>query len=56
MKYKLTMVSVTYRGIPKVIFVKLPLDANGKTIASSELINSLASNLGACQGETYSYG
>ena len=55
-KKKLTMVSVNYRGRPKVVFVYAPVDEQGHTYISMALLDKLAGELGAQHGETFSHG
>jgi hypothetical protein len=51
---KLTMVSIVFHGIRKVMFVMLPY-INGKAIVSQELINGALADLGCTErGMTYS--
>lgn len=53
MKYKLTAVSVSMRGVKSVAFVKLPVGKDGKVRVDEKKLRQM---FHIWDGETYSFG
>lgn len=53
MKYKLTAVSVTTRGVKSVVFVKLPIGNDGKVRMDEKKLRQM---FHIWDGETFSFG
>lgn len=55
-RYKLTMVSVWYRGVRHVRFIDLPVDEKGTAKLPRETLESITSEIGIPEGSAFGIG